>query len=182
MTRYSAIISDYCATLFIAILACISCVKHQSIGVIPPQNSLKSDVSFKFLPESDSGEGNDPHGWEYHPPRLIGDAVHPVYPERALAAGVGSVILVVRINVGPDGAITDLMLSPDSKPGPFSEDFFQAVETAVKKWKFTRPERWYLEDGKDLNGDGKIDYQKVLSIVPVSATGDLEFSFHIAGK
>lgn len=178
--RFKVIVSGFCTILSIASLVCASCVRHQSVGVLPPLNLPKNEVSFKFLPEPDSGEGIDAQGWEYHPPHLIGDAVHPVYPERALAAGVGSIILVVRIRVSPDGTITDLMLSPGSKPGPFSEDFLQAVETAVKKWKFTRPERWQLEEGRDVNGDGKIDYQKVLSIVPVSATGDVEFSFNIA--
>jgi hypothetical protein len=182
MMRFKVIVSDSCTILFIASLVCASCVKHQSIGVLPPQNSPKSEVSFKFLPEPDSGEGKDTQGWEYHPPRIIGDAVHPVYPERALAAGVGYAILVVRIHVGPDGTITDLMLSPGSKPGPFSEDFLHEIEIAVKKWKFTRPERWQLEEGRDLNGDGKIDCQKVLRIVPVSAIGDVEFSFNIAVK
>ncbi len=89
MTLCSAIIFDFCAILFVAFMVCVSCAKHRSIEVLPPYNSPKSEVSFKFLPESNSGGGDDTQGWEYHLPRLLGDAVHPVYPTKIMRKGGG---------------------------------------------------------------------------------------------
>jgi hypothetical protein len=138
-------------------------------------------VSFTFLPENDSEEKQDPHGWEYHPPRLRGKALLPEYPVRPLAARFGSAVVVVQIAVGQNGEISAVSPRPGSTPGPFAGDFLQAVETAVQKWSFTRPEWWFLGEGKDINGDGKPDYQNVISISPTTATGDVEFRFEIVG-
>jgi hypothetical protein len=70
-------------------------------------------------------------------------------------------------------------LHPTYQPtGPFAVDFFHAVETAVRKWRFTRSEWWLLEE---VSGDGKTDYQKVIDRKPASASGDLEFLFELVG-
>ncbi len=168
--------------LLTSLLIPISCAKHQVSVAVPPEVS-HGEVSFKFLAGKDSGGKQDSRGWEYHPPLLMGEAGMPSYPERPLATRFGSAVVIVKIVINSAGEVTDVRPEPGSTTGPFAVDFFHAVETALRKWRFTRPEWWLLEEGKDINGDGKPDYQRVIDIKPASASGDVEFLFElVAGQ
>jgi hypothetical protein len=167
--------------LFAALLLSVACAKHRAAVAIKPPEPARGKVSFRFLADTDSAAKQNSNGWEYHPPHLVGEAVMPSYPERPLARRFGSALVIVGISVNPAGEVTNVSARPGSTPGPFAADFFLAVETAVRKWKFTRPEWWLLEEGIDINGDGKPDYQKVIDIKPTSAAGDVEFLFRLAG-
>jgi hypothetical protein len=148
---------------------------------IKPPELASGEVSFRFLGDSDSEQIPNSSGWEYHPPHLVGKAVMPSYPALPLVRRFGSAQVIVEISVNSDGEVTNVTARPGSTAGPFAADFFQAVETAVRKWRFTRPEWWHLEEGKDINGDGRPDYQKVIEIKPASAAGDIEFIFKLVG-
>jgi TonB family protein len=165
--------------LFFCIVFLVSCTHRRSI-VAPPANPPGTGaVSYKFLPEDKAGGQKDPEGWEYQAPRLLGDAPLPIYPERPLAARFGKAMVIVRIIIAPEGNVADVSPRPGSTTGRFAEDFFQAVDSAVRKWKFTPPQWWLLEEGKDLDGDGKPDYQRVVRMDPVSVSGDIEFHFEM---
>jgi TonB family protein len=167
--------------LFASFLISIACAKHPIQVAVKPPEASSGVVSFKFLAQKDSGERQNPKGWEYHPPYLIGEAVLPSYPERPLANRFGSAVVIVRIAINSAGEVTDVSLKSNSSPGPFAADFFHSVETTVRKWRFTRPEWWLLEQVKNVNGEGTPDYQKVIDIKPASASGDAEFLFELVG-
>jgi TonB family protein len=169
--RYPILLS-----FFIFLVSC----SHRQSSVAPPAIPLgMGEVSYKFLPEDKTGGQKDPQGWEYQAPRLMGGPPLPIYPERPLAARFGQAVVIVRITIAPEGTVTDVSAKPGSTPGRFAEDFFQAVDSAVRKWKFTPPQWWLLEEGKDINNDGKPDYQKVVRIDHVSVSGDVEFQFDL---
>jgi hypothetical protein len=165
--------------LLAPLLLLVSCAKYRASVAIKAPEVAHGEVSFKFLADEDSGIKQDPHGWEYHPPRLRGEAVMPSYPEQPLTARFGSALVIVRIAINSAGEVTDVSPDPDSTEGPFAADFFHAIDTAVRKWKFTRPEWWLLEEGSDINGDGKPDYQKVIEVRPAVASGNMEFLFEL---
>jgi len=168
--------------LLTLLLIPIACAKHQVAVAVLPESST-GEVSFKFLADNKSVEKQDSQGWEYHPPYLVGEAKMPSYPERPLAKRFGSAVVIVKIVIDSAGEVTDVRPEPGSTTGPFAVDFFHAIETTVRKWRFTRPEWWHLEEGKDINGDGKPDYQRVIDIKPASASGDVEFLFElVAGQ
>jgi len=167
--------------LLASLLMPIACAKHRvSVGVEAPEAS-SGRGSFKFLADKDSVGTQDAQGWEYHPPQLMRGAGMPAYPGRPLAERFGSAVVIARIVINSAGEVTDVTPEPGSTTGPYAADFFHAVETAVRKWRFTHPEWWLVEDGKDINGDGKPDYQKVIEIRQASASGDAEFLFELVG-
>ncbi|MBP1625270.1 MAG: Gram-negative bacterial TonB protein C-terminal [Acidobacteria bacterium] len=172
-------IFGYMAAILVFLLI-TSCARHQVQVQAEPPIPPEGTVSFKFVSGEKSGDKKDPQGWEFQPAQLRGDAPLPVYPPRALAARIGSVVTVARIIINAEGNVTDVTLRPGSTANRFAEDFFRASETAVRQWKFTPPAWWLLEDGKDLNGDGKPDYQNVVSKNPVTVYGDVQFYFEIS--
>ncbi len=104
----------------------------------------------------------------------------PPYPADALAAGAAGVV-GVRITIDPDGAVTTVEDSPvvPGTPGPFAAAFRAAVEGTVRRWRFSGGRVELLEDGKDLDDDGKPDYTRVVQSVPVSVFYDVRFEFTI---
>ncbi len=171
------------AVALIALFFTISCARHGvPVLVESPIPRPEGAVSFKVLAESSPKEKEDTQGWEFQSARLVGDAVLPGYPERALAARLGPVVVIVRIVVSPEGNVTAVSSKGGSTVNPFFDDFFRAVDSAVRNWKFTPPAWWLLEDGSDLNADGKPDFRKVVRINPVTAYGDLEFLFEMKGE
>ncbi len=63
----------------------------------------------------------------------------PVYPQAALARGELSALVGVRLSINAAGVVEDVMDSPRLVPysGPFALVFRQAVEDAVRRWRFT---------------------------------------------
>lgn len=167
--------------LLASLLIPIACARHQVVVAVKPPETLSGEVSFKFLDDKHSAEKQDAQGWEYHPPQLIGEATMPSYAEQLSAKRLGPAVVIVRIVINSAGEVTDVTPEPRSTAEPFAADFFHAVETAVRKWRFTRPEWWLLEDGKDINGDGKPDYKKVIDRKPASASGNVAFFFELVG-
>jgi TonB family protein len=55
----------------------------------------------------------------------------PVYPANARESGLEG-NLILRLNIGPDGSVSDVLIRVSSGYTPFDE----AAEHAVKKWRF----------------------------------------------
>jgi TonB family protein len=165
-------------SILLAALLIVACTKHRITVAAKPPVTSSSHVSFKFLSDKDSDGKQDPNGWEYHPPHLTGEAEMPSYPERPLAKQFGTAVVVVRIAINSAGEVTNVSPEPGSTTGPFAVDFFRAVETAIRKWRFTPPEWWLLEE---VSGNGKTDYQRVIDRKPATASGDAEFLFELVG-
>ncbi|WP_157772453.1 energy transducer TonB [Lacunisphaera limnophila] len=105
----------------------------------------------------------------------------PVYPARALAAKAGAAQVGVRVTVDAQGNVTAVrpsMLAISITPPAFADDFREAVEGAVRQWKF-RPAR--VEDIEIVTGGG-VAYSRVLHTETVEAEFDLAFTFTTAGK
>ena len=145
-----------CVITLSVFLLFLSCVKHQSRVAPDRPGHQEGEVSFRLLVEPGSEKKEDPEGWEFQPPRFSGEPGVPVYPERALAARFGSATIVVRIVIGVDGGVTEVSQRPGSTPGPFAEDFRQAVEAGASSITFRAEApgilRWAI--------DGCLRYQR----------------------
>ncbi len=109
------------------------------------------------------------------------DLAVPEYPRTALAARAGWATVGLKITVGVDGkvsAIEPSMLT-FSTPGPFAEDFRQAVERALAQWEFRPAEMRYVEQGN--LPDGSL-YARVVRSEKVEQTFDVAFAFTPEGK
>ncbi len=140
----------------------------------------QGESTVKFLTES-TARPDPPGTRSLEPPTIIGELAMPLYPTTALAHGAGRVVVVVRIVIGVDGRVTDIQDSPRSRSGVgvYAEEFSRAIRDAVIQWKFVPAELQFLEDGKDLNGDGKPDYKIVVSRQTVPVYSDVQFEFRI---
>lgn len=114
-------------------------------------------------------------------PRAIRELAMPVYPADALAAGVGDFTVVVRVTIGKDGKIADIRTSDraPSSAGPFFSSFREAVECAVRQWEFAPGLITEEKPGKDLDGDGKVDYVIATRFEHVPVFYHLRFDFTI---
>jgi hypothetical protein len=126
-----------------------------------------------------------PEDQDLQPPRPEGDLTLPDYPVAALDGRARESTVYLRFVIGKNGEVTKIRDIPDtvSTEGPFAADFRVAAENAVRTWKFV-PAQWqWLEDGKDLNGDGSPDFRRVVKSQPIAVYLDVRFDFRIvAGK
>ncbi len=115
------------------------------------------------------------------PPRPIGALETPSYPETALKARYGQATVAVRVFLDEAGFITEIKSAPccPSTGGRFAAEFRSAVDEAIRHWKFQPAEYRRYAEGKDLNGDGKPDYQVVVATKPVPVYFDVRFDFSI---
>jgi hypothetical protein len=114
-------------------------------------------------------------------PRALRELNKPLYPSEALAAGVSDYIVVVRITIGTGGRVVriDDSQRAASTEGPFASRFRAAVDQAVQQWEFTPGVLTEEKPGKDLDGDGKIDYTIATRFQPVPVFYHLRFVFRI---
>lgn len=105
----------------------------------------------------------------------------PPYPERPLREHAGTHREVVRIVIDTKGDVTQVMDSPveRSDGGPYAADFRSAVETAVRTWRYSSGIMMKVAPGKDLDGDGKVDYTVTTSTERVAVYYDVRFTFEI---
>jgi TonB family protein len=118
---------------------------------------------------------------EFVVPRPVGTLAKPEYPAAALAAGAEGTV-GVRITIDPAGRVIRVVDSPvvASTAGAFAAAFRAETERAATGWTFTGGHVDLLEDGKDLDDDGKPDYTRVVQSIPVAVTYDVRFDFSIA--
>ena len=105
----------------------------------------------------------------------------PVYPAAALKAKAGRAQVGVRVSVETSGRVGDISSSllAVSTPGPFAPAFRDAVETAVRQWRF-RPAQIIQQELAPLPGGGS--YKRVTQREPTEAQFDLVFTFTETGK
>jgi len=137
-------------------------------------------ASMKFItgPRADV-----PEDQELQPPRPMGELALPEYPSAALAGHAADSIVYLRFVISKTGEVAKIRDIPDtvSTEGSFAVEFRMAAEKAVRSWKF-QPAQWqWLEDGKDLNGDGAPDFSRVVKSERVRVYLDVRFDFRIAG-
>ena len=121
-----------------------------------------------------------PSGEEFREATPFGKLAQPVYPPKALAAKAGLVVVGVRITVDTNGRVTDVgsSLVAFSTPGPWAQDFFAAVEAAVRQWRF-RPAA--IERNEYVQVPGLQPYSRLLSSENVETHFDLSFTFTESG-
>jgi hypothetical protein len=115
----------------------------------------------------------------YFSPVLQGDVTLPVYPPSALAARTGEVTVYAQLTIGVDGGVADIAPSfrGVSIPNTYSDQFFEAVSAAVKRWKFSPAEMEYIEE---VRKSGKASY-RFLRRETISDTVDVKFTFTASG-
>ncbi len=118
---------------------------------------------------------------EVVPPRPVGALETPVYPANPLKAKYGPAAVAVRVFLDEKGRVTGIEDAPNSPSagGRFAADFRASVEDAIHRWLFQPAEYRQYAHGKDLNGDGKPDYEIVISAKPIPVYFDVRFDFSI---
>jgi hypothetical protein len=118
---------------------------------------------------------------QYRQERLMEPAALPVYPARALKAKAGRATVGVHVTVGTNGRISSIVSSMlvFSTPGPFADDFRDAVEAALHQWKFEPARIEYIEVVQGTNG---FFYNKVTRTELTESDFDLSFTFTADGR
>ncbi len=116
----------------------------------------------------------------YFEARLNEPAPLPVYPARALKAKARLATIGVHITVDPNGRVSDVRSSMlvFNTPGPFADDFRDAVEAAVRQWSFI-PAR--AEHFKIVH-EGAATYNRRTTVENVETEFDLSFTFTADGR
>jgi outer membrane biosynthesis protein TonB len=117
----------------------------------------------------------------YREAQAIHPLVMPIYPPKALVAKAGAATVGVRVTVDLHGAVTDIrpsMLAISVTPSKFADEFRDAVELAVRQWKF-EPAR--VHDLERLT-EGEFTYDRVTRTEMIEAEFDLAFTFTTEGK
>jgi hypothetical protein len=166
----------------ILVFACAS-APHSTTQRPPatPVAFAKGQVSVKILAEPSDGAPPPDRHQEVQGVVPLHELDLPDYPPAPLAAHSPPATVAVRILIDTDGRVVQVTDSPkeESSTGPFAADFRDAVERAVRRWRFVPAWIEWLRDGKDLDGDGKPDYQIVETYAKTSMTLDYRFEFRI---
>jgi hypothetical protein len=106
--------------------------------------------------------------------------VLPVYPAKALRAKAGRVTVGVQVTVDTAGRVTDIgpSLLTYNTPGPYAEDFLEAVNVAVRQWRFQPAEVLQMETVKS----GDFAYQRIARTTKTETKLDLAFTFTATGQ
>ncbi len=131
-------------------------------------------------PESDGKVIEPVNRAQYREAQLQDPAALPIYPVRALKARARPATVGVRITVGTKGQVSDIRPSMlvFSTPGPYAEDFRDAVEVAVRLWQFTPAQAEYFE----IVHEGEATYNRVTGSENVETEFDLSFTFTADGR
>jgi hypothetical protein len=116
---------------------------------------------------------------DYKPAMPRKDQPLPVYPAQALKVKAGAATVGVRVLVDADGKPADIgpSLLVFNTPGPFAEEFLEAVKAAVGRWRFHPAEILYLER---VEAPG-VSYNRVSRSEKTEAQLDLVFTFTATG-
>jgi hypothetical protein len=169
--------------MIIALLVGFTGCKNPSpkVTITSPPEPLRGETSFEILKDPNAPKRELEENQSYQQPKAIGKLSMPIYPKAPLDNKVGEVSVAARIVIDVNGKVRKIADSPliSSTPSVYLKDFQKAVEEAMQSWEFEPAEIQQLEDGKDLNGDGKPDYKRVISSQKVPVYLDLRFDFTI---
>ena len=153
-----------------------------------PRDEARGSTSFRVVepprppPPQGSGESIEPVKRSiYRDAEAIHPLVMPVYPPAALAARAGAATVGVRVTVDANGAVTEVspsMLAVTITPPEFAEAFREAVEVAVRQWKFAPARVLQLE----RRTEGEYTFDWVAHTEMIEAEFDLAFTFTPSGK
>lgn len=159
---------------------CMPGPTKQSLSVKTPQALGRGTSIMHFITDSAPAA----EGIELLPASPIGALTLPEYPSEALEGPAGKATVTLRFVIDSEGRVTDVgpSLKAPSSAGPCAAAFRAAAERAVRTWKFTPAQRQRVQPGKDLSGDGKPDYLRVLRSECISVYMDVSFDFEpVAG-
>ncbi|WP_091060037.1 hypothetical protein [Opitutus sp. GAS368] len=110
---------------------------------------------------------------------LKATVVLPVYPAKALKAKAGRATVGVQVTVDTAGRVTDIgpSLLTYNTPGPYAEDFHEAVRVAVRQWRFAPAEILQMETARS----GDFTYQRIARSTKTETKLDLAFTFTASG-
>ena len=116
----------------------------------------------------------------YFEARLNEPAPMPAYPPRALKAKARLSTIGVHITVDPNGRVSDIRSSMlvFNTPGPFADDFRNAVESAVRQWEFTPARAEHFE----IVHEGNATSSRRTHTENVETEFDLSFTFTADGR
>jgi outer membrane biosynthesis protein TonB len=116
---------------------------------------------------------------DYRPAAPRRNQPPPVYPARALKAKAGAATVGVRVTVDVSGKVTDIgpSLLVFSAPGPYADDFLEAVKATVGRWQFNPAEILHMEHVETP----QVFYDRIARREPVEAQLDLAFTFTATG-
>ena len=159
----------------------LGCVRRQLPSPVEPSPPSRGKVAYEFIADPSIGKPQNTEHQEFVTPRPERALALPSYPERPLAAKAPSYTVVVRIVIDTEGRVSsfaDSQLAP-STAGVFAADFREAVETAVRRWRFLPGHIDQLENGDDVDDDGKADYVRIVQRDLVPVFYDVRFDFEI---
>ena len=164
------------------LLVCGGCAStgHEDKDLGVSDRSRRAEVAFQFL--------QDPRRVA---PRVADDQFFvvpvpletplPQYPQGGHVETSAPVSVAVRIVVGDEGAVREVLDSPLAGPSSPDTDasFRAAVEDAVRRWTFLPAAIRTLGPGEDLDHDSKPDYTKVVDSKWVPCYLDVRFRFEM---
>lgn len=178
--RMAWVLRPALVTLLLA--ASVACAKKRiSPPPAPEEPASRGKVAYEFVADATMGKPQLGDHQEFVTPRPQKALVPPEYPARPLAAKAPPCSVGVRIVINTEGrvsSISESKLAP-STPGPFAADFRASVERAVMRWRFMPGHIDQLEDGDDVDDDGKPDYMRLVGTDLVPVFYDVRFDFEI---
>ena len=166
---------------FAVVAFTIDCVPAPAHKPVPTEETPAGGrTSSRFVFDPGNPALGLPRDVEFHPPQPLGRLGLPDYPPTALAAHADAAI-GVRFVVDPEGVVGAVLPSPlvASTGGTLAGEFRAAAEAAVRGWRFTPGWLARLEDGNDLDGDGKPDYKRAVELRNVPVYLDVRFDFEV---
>ena len=165
--------------LLVASTACAS-IDHRGKPSQVADSSRRGDVAFQFLQDPSRVVPHLVENQDFMAPVPL-DTPPPKYPTGDHASASAPVTLVVRIVVGEEGTVREVLESPLAGPSSREIDacFRAAVEEAVGGWSFVPAAIRTLAPGEDLDHDSKPDYTVLVDSTRVPAYLDVRFKFEM---
>jgi hypothetical protein len=115
----------------------------------------------------------------YFPPIPKPGLPRPIYPEAALAANLGEVVVFVRLEIDRSGKVVDVSssLRGVTLPNRHSDQFFAAIREAVTAWEF-KPARIEYIGGTTEGGQ---TIRRLLRTETIADALDIQFTFTASG-